>query len=146
MMNNNNMMEISQFDRFQESLVNKIVSDNPSITDDKVYDEMVKAINNIQWYTESSGQLRKDGSIYYPPMNPIGGRKNYKEWYIELQQIASKYRTFDKQFKSFVDNWNPNPYKFAQAVSKLFFNISNNEEALENVRKHFANIQYNIRK
>lgn len=142
----NKMIEISQFDRFQESLVNKLVTDNPNITDDKVYDEMVKAINNIHWYTESSGQVRKDGSIYYPQMNPIGGRKNYQEWASELQQIASKYRTFDKKFKSFVDNWNPNPYKFAKAVSKLFFNINNNEEALENVRKHFANIQYNMRK
>ena len=139
-------VEITSFDKLQEQEIKKIVESNINITNDNLYDKLVTWKASIYWYSVESGCPARDGTTYYPRMNPIGNRKSIKEWKSEIESIAAKYRTVDKQCKSFVDNWNPNPYKFAKAVSKLFFNITNNEEALENVRKHFANIQYNIRK
>lgn len=139
-------LELTSFDKLQEEEIKKIVESNIDITDTELYNKLVQWKSSIYWYNVESGCPTRNGSIYYPRINPIGNRKSIQEWKSEIASIASKYRTFDKKFKSFVDNWNPNPYKFAKAVSKLFFNIQNNEEALENVRKHFANIQYNIRK
>lgn len=140
------MNEMSNYDKLAEQEIKKIVEANVDIADEDVIQQMDKWNTSIYWYNEQSGRPRADGTTYYPRVVPVKTREQISKWHNEIIVIATKYRTFDKKFKKFVDNWNPNPYKFAKAVSKLFFNIYNNEEALENVRKHFANIQYNMRK
>lgn len=139
-------MDISKYNHERLELVKSLVQANPIISDEEVYNKVIDWINNTRFEDYTSYTFdKKTGQKVYATARPIAASgKAYKDLELDLIQEAAQYRTFDKVYSNWVDNWNPNPYKFTKAVSKLFFNINNNEEALENIRKFFANIQYNM--
>lgn len=139
-------MNINQFNNARLQLIKDLIVNEPTITDNEIYEEVCKWIDNTTFEDYTSKQFDKNtGKVTYKKVRPIPatGKAMY-ELQQQLIQEAAQYRTFNLIHKAYVDNWQPNPKAFATAVSKLFFNINNHEEALESIRKFFANIQYNL--
>ena len=138
---------ITEFDNWLTDTVKKILKHNPP-TDDDIVKYVNNEYDNTFFYDPSikKPKTTMNGFMYeYRQLNPRGTRiQDLKQFKALILSKVSELRNFGDNFKDTVKKWNPRPKAFAEAVSKLFFNVHNNEETLEAVRRFFANIQYNI--
>lgn len=138
---------ITEFDNWLTDTVKKILKHNPP-TDDDIVKYVNREYDDTFFYDPSMKKPKTtmNGFMYeYKQLNPRGTRiQDLKQFRALVLSKVSELRNFGDNFKDMIKKWNPRPKAFAEAVSKLFFNVHNNEETLEAVRRFFANIQYNI--
>lgn len=137
-----------QYEEWLRYTVKNIVEDKPELSDCCLLELVDDKYNDVYFYDNSQYKVKQEGEElikYFTRMNPKGtSRQDIKEFSNTVLSLKDQYTTFSKKYNDVVINWNPDKKKFAENVAKIFFNVSNNEETLEAVRKFFANLQYNM--
>ena len=137
-----------QYEEWLRYTVKNIVENKPEISNGCLLELVDDKYNDVFFYDNSMYKVKQEGDELvkcFTRMNPKGTtRQDIKEFSNTVFSLKDQYTTFSKKYNGVVTNWNPDKKKFAKNVAKIFFNVSNNEETLEAVRKFFANLQYNM--
>lgn len=137
-----------QYEEWLRYTVKNLVEDKPEISDCCLLELVDDKYNDVFFYDNSMYKVKQEGDELvkcFTRMNPKGtSRQDIKEFSNTVLSLKDQYTTFSKKYNDVVTKWNPDKKKFAKNVAKIFFNVSNNEETLEAVRKFFANLQYNM--
>lgn len=146
--NKEHAIKTIQYEEWLRYTVKNIVEDKPEISDACLLELVDDKYNDVYFYDNSQYKVKQEGEELvkcFTRMNPKGTtRQDIKEFTNTVLSLKDQYTTFSKKYNDIVSKWNPDKKKFAMNVAKIFFNVSNNEETLEAVRKFFANLQYNM--
>jgi hypothetical protein len=146
-MNTTHCCEITKYDQWLTDTVREVLKHEPP-TDDKVIDYVNKVYDDTFFYDPSMKKCKAAMTgifTEYRRLYPRGTRiQDIRQFNMLVLSKIAELRNSCANFTDMIKKWNPAPKKFAESVSKLFFNVNNNDETLEYVRKFFANIHYNM--
>lgn len=146
-MNTTYCCEITKYDQWLTDTVREVLKHEPP-TDDKVLDYVNKVYDDTFFYDPSMKKCKASMTgifTEYRRLYPRGTKiQEIRQFNMLVFGKIAELRNSCTNFTDMIKKWNPAPRKFAEAVSRLFFNVNNNDETLEYVRKFFANIHYNM--